>query len=139
MKKRLKVFGVVILAGIFLIGSGGGVDGNPAPKNGKQREYYSNGRLRLYLRFKGGTVIRKRAYYSNGRLRSDYWYKDGRPYKVRNFYDNGKLKSVWTEKSEITRFYTRNGRLKTILKSRMDAVNEKFRSSYIFPEDPEVP
>ena len=81
-------------------------------RHGVHKEYYDSGRLRLYLKFKQGLIVRKRAYYRNGRLKLDHVYKNGRAVLIKNFYESGRLFSIWTAKEGVTKYFHPDGRLR---------------------------
>ena len=83
----------------------------PHPEKGVQREYYTNGKIRLETVFKKGHVVRSRTFYENGKLQSEFRYKPGVLQKARTFYDNGVLRSEWTRKEGVMRFYSLTGAL----------------------------
>jgi hypothetical protein len=103
------------------------------PGNRVVREYYDNGRLRLYMKVRDKKIVRKKAYYRNGKLLADYAYKDGQPVRLAHYYENGRLYSIWTRKSGVTKYYERDGRLKVVVDLDPNRLNPNIPSSYIFP------
>lgn len=88
----------------------------PRPENGVQREYYTNGNLRLEVKFKNEKLVRKRAFYPNGKPLQDVVYKNGQPWVQKSFHETGRLKSVWTKKTGVIKYYHPDGRLKAEIK-----------------------
>ena len=82
------------------------------PENRVHKEYYDNGRLRMFLRFREGLIVRKKVYYPNGRLHTDDVYADGLPLRMRAYYETGQLCRSWDNQQAVTKYYDRDGRLR---------------------------
>ncbi len=84
-----------------------------------EKEYYDNGNLRLYVKFRDDLIVRKKAYYRNGQVKLDYVYKNGEVLRKLNYHENGRKASVWTRKSGVTKFYYPDGRLRVVVDDAM--------------------
>ncbi len=89
-----------------------------AEKHGVYKDYYSNGKVRLEMKYKKGKLIYKKTYFDNGELRRFYVYRDEKRIKEKTYYENGQLQSEWTEKSGVSKYYSKQGTLKAIVKDR---------------------
>lgn len=105
--------------------------GLPIPENGVQREFHTNGKLRLETIFRNGLAVRKRAFYPNGKLLMEERYKNGVLLKKATYYENGVLKSLWTKKSGATKHYHNNGRLRMTVDTDSRDNHHDFPSSYL--------
>jgi antitoxin component YwqK of YwqJK toxin-antitoxin module len=123
---------IVFTTMLVLGGIPAGVSGKPVPSNSVQREYYDNGKLRLEVHYRKGLVQRKRTFYRNGRLQLEYKYKNGVLHLRRSFYENGILQSLWTKNLGATKFYHRNGSLRTIVDLDPGQLDKELKSSYLF-------
>lgn len=97
-----------------------------------KKEYYDNGNLKLYLKFKNERIVRKKVFYRNGRVREDWVYRDGELLRIAHYYESGHLYSVWTKKSGVTKYYDSNGRLRTAVDLRPENLNSGLPSTFIF-------
>lgn len=127
----MNIFRCLCLAAVVTLGLSGLAQAKPAPRNGVQKELYTNGRLKLYTKFRNGKIVRKKAFYENGKVLLDEVYKLGKPSVIRTYYEDGKRKSVWTRKTQVTKIYSPNGKLKTVVTSGENR-KQKFPASFIF-------
>ncbi len=77
-------------------------------QNGTIKQRDVQGRLKSILQYKKGHLVRKRFYHDNGKLILDTVYKNGAPIINKTYYISGELKSVWTKKSNQTKYYYLN-------------------------------
>ena len=129
---HLKIYIITLLFGAIIIGLPRAVIGEGLVKNGKQRKYFADGKLKIENIYKKGLLVRWSNYYRNGRLMSEYKYKNGQEYLRRTFYESGKLKSIWTEKSGVTKYYHKSGSLRLVVDHNQD--KRKYPSSYIYSD-----
>ena len=100
------------------------------PRDGIQKEYYGNGALRMKTKYKDGRIVYKNIYFQNGQLSKQYVYRGRKRIKSKTYYDSGQLQSEWTEKSGEAKYYSRQGRLKAVVRDDPGkALKEKIRSS----------
>ena len=126
-----KIF-IIILFLISIIGNAPPVLAAQARGNYVKKEYYDNGNLRLYLKFRNERISRKISYYRNGRVREDSAYRNGEALRILHYYEDGRLYSVWTKKSGVTKYYHPDGRLRATVDQNSDTVNSDLPSSLIF-------
>ena len=107
---KLIIF-VLILSGVFK-----GSFVYSAVKHGVYKAFYSDGSLRMKTKYKDGSLIYKKIYYKNGKLSKYYVYKGRKRIKTKTYYENGQLQSAWTEKSGESKYYSKNGTLKAVVK-----------------------
>ena len=108
----LKKFFIIIVISISIIGNAPQAFSGESKGNFVKKEYYDNGNLRLYLKFRNERTVRKISYYRNGRVREDYVFRNGEALRILNYYESGRLSSVWTKKSGVTKYYHPDGRLR---------------------------
>ncbi len=108
---------ITILIWVLLVWGGvcGPIYSYAAENERIEREYHTNGRPRLYVKFNGDQIVRKIAYYENGYKLYDYKYKNGVLVVIKNYYESGRLKSVWTRKAMATTFYRANGQVEIVV------------------------
>lgn len=119
-----------IISGLLILTASARVC-DSAVRDGAEREYFGNGKLRIETVYKKGQIVRKRIFYHNGRLLREEKYKDGLTVKKAAYYENGNLKSLWTKKSGVTKFYREDGRLHVVVDTDSTRDND-FPSSYLF-------
>ena len=103
---------------IFVFLALGGEAMASTAKNRVERAYYSNGRVRLEVRYKNGEPVSRKLFSPEGRLLEERRFKNGEMYFKRSFYPNGRIRNRWDRKNQKLAVYSRDGKKRTKINSQ---------------------